>query len=78
MRPYAHFPRTEFLALFSHEKVQKIDIAYSKTAKKIDVKKVKRAMWDIISSTSSEADKVWTYRRLNFGVMFHTLLVEAG
>ncbi|XP_028391090.1 condensin complex subunit 2-like [Dendronephthya gigantea] len=38
-------------------KVQKIDIAYSKTAKKIDVKKVKRAMWDIISSTSSNADK---------------------
>ena len=37
--------------------VQKIDIAYSKTAKKIDVKKVKKAMWNIMSSTC-DADKV--------------------
>jgi hypothetical protein len=38
--------------------VQKIDIAYSKTAKKIDVKKVKRAMWDVMSSSPRDADKV--------------------
>ena len=37
--------------------VQKIDIAYSKTAKKIDVKKVKKAMWNIMSM-ACEADKV--------------------
>ena len=38
--------------------MQKIDIVYSKTAKKIDVKKVKRAMWDIMSSISCDTDKV--------------------
>lgn len=40
--------------------VQKIDIVYSKTAKKIDVKKVKRAMWDVMSSIQRDADKVST------------------
>jgi hypothetical protein len=50
--------------------VQKIDIAYSRTAKKIDVKKVKRAMWNIMSSTSN-TDKVrsvsYTYSFLTHG-----------
>lgn len=40
--------------------VQKIEIAYSKTAKKIDVKKVKKAMWDIVMSSTSLEDKVHT------------------
>ena len=44
--------------------MQKIDIVYSKTAKKIDVKKVKRAMWDVMSSIPCDADKVSTILRI--------------
>lgn len=43
---------------YFYTQVQKIDIVYSKAAKKIDVKKVKKAMWDIMSSISCDADKV--------------------
>lgn len=38
--------------------VQKINIAYSRTAKTVDVKKVKDVMWDIMTSSSCDADKV--------------------
>lgn len=37
-------------------KVQKIDIGYAKTAKKIDVKKLKKGMWEILVSSPSEND----------------------
>ena len=37
-------------------KVAKLDIAYAKTAKKLDVKRLKKTIWNIL--TESDEDKV--------------------
>lgn len=42
--------------MFLKLKVAKIDIGYAKTAKKLDVKRLKRTIWDIL--TENEEDKV--------------------
>lgn len=39
------------------QQVQKIDIGYAKTAKKMDVKKLKGAMWGLLTD-SGEGNKV--------------------
>ncbi|XP_048585600.1 condensin complex subunit 2 [Nematostella vectensis] len=39
-------------------KVQKIDIAYAKTAKKMDVKKLKEAMWKLIQDTDINKENI--------------------
>ena len=45
------------LLWFSLLQVQKIDIGYAKTAKKMDVKKLKGAMWGLLAD-KGESDKV--------------------
>ncbi|XP_076436005.1 LOW QUALITY PROTEIN: condensin complex subunit 2-like [Babylonia areolata] len=37
-------------------KVAKIDISYAKTAKRVDVRKLKTAMWSLLTSSSTAAD----------------------
>ena len=46
------------------QQVQKIDIGYAKTAKKIDVKKLKKGMWEILVSSPSENDDANKVRSL--------------
>ena len=36
----------------------KIDIGYAKTAKRIDVKKLKASMWSLLTTSKSDEDKV--------------------
>ncbi|XP_065071415.1 condensin complex subunit 2-like [Rhopilema esculentum] len=38
-------------------KVEKINIAYAKTAKRIDIKKLKRSIWETLDFTEGETDK---------------------
>ena len=54
----AHFALIVFYSVsFNFSQVQKIDIGYAKTAKKMDVKRLKTAMWGILTQGSLE-DKV--------------------
>jgi len=38
-------------------RVEKINIGYAKTAKKIDIKKLKRTMWETLNSSKTQKDK---------------------
>jgi len=40
------------------KKVAKIDISYAKTAKKMDVKRLKASMWNVLTTSKSDEDKV--------------------
>ena len=73
------------LLWFSLLQVQKIDIGYAKTAKKMDVKKLKGAMWGILAD-KGESDKVgwlitlpdcWQFRDLVFltTCLFHNVIL---
>ena len=50
--------KTDSIFLLLKFQVDKIRIAYAKTAKRIDIKKLKKAMWESLSTSKGDKDKV--------------------
>ena len=61
-RCYSAYVQCFISISFAFLQVQKIDIGYAKTAKKMDVKKLKSAMWGLLTpQMASETRSVLKY-----------------
>ena len=47
-----------FVLFLFVKQVEKVNIGYAKTAKRIDIKKLKRTMWETLNSSKAQKDKV--------------------